>query len=248
MRTTRTALMCLVIALALGGVLFLGTGLAADSNTGRVRVLHAVPSGLVVDIEVDGDVVTSNLSYKGLTPYYAVEAGEHTVEVLVAGLPFLSETAYLTGGMDFTIAGVGQGFDLSAAGYVDDNSPSNSDSVRFIHLSPNTGPIDVAVRGTLVYTIASNVPFTGTSGYIGGLGSGPVTFEVRPTGEITPLLTITPTLEEDTINTFFIVGLSGDGATPLEVIHSIDQRFFWTYMPLVVRGLAVPGSAMLPDN
>lgn len=248
MRTKRTALMCLVIALALGGVLFLGTGLAADSNTGRVRVLHAVPGGPVVGIRVDGDVVTSNLSYKGLTPYYAVEAGEHTVEVLVAGIPFLSETAYLTGGMDFTIAGIGQVPNLSAASYEDDNSPSNSDTVRFIHLSPDTGPIDVAVRGTLVYTIASNVPYTGTSGYIGGLGPGPVAFEVRSAGEITLLLTFTRTLEESTINTFFVVGLSGGGANPLDVIHSVDQRFFWTYMPLVVRELGVPGSARLPDN
>jgi hypothetical protein len=250
MRTKRIALICLVVALSLGGVMFVGTGMAADPNVGRVRVLHAVPSGLVVDIEVDGDVVTSNLSYKGLTPYYAVEAGEHTVEVWVEPWPYpaLSETAYLTGGMDFTIAGVGQGFDLSAASYEDDNSPSNSDTVRFIHLSPNTGPIDVAVRGTLVYTIASNVPYTGTSGYIGGLGPGPVVFEVRSAGEITPLLTITPILEQDTINTFFIVGLSGNEATPLEVIHSVDQRFFWTYMPLMVRELGGPGSARLPDN
>jgi hypothetical protein len=93
MKRRGIALICLVVALALGGVVFVGIGLAADSNTGRVRVLHAVPSGLVVDIEVDGDVVTSHLSYKGLTSYYAVEAGEHTVEVLVAGYPFLSETA-----------------------------------------------------------------------------------------------------------------------------------------------------------
>jgi hypothetical protein len=150
--------------------------------------------------------------------------------------------------MDLTIAGIGQMPNLGAASYEDDNSPSNSDTVRFIHLSPNTGPIDVAVRGTLVYTIASNVPYTGTSGYIGGLGPGPVTFEVRPVGEITPLLTFTPILEEGTINTFFIVGLSGGGANPLDVIHGVDQRIFRTYMPLVVRELGVPGSARLPDN
>jgi hypothetical protein len=248
MKRKRIALICLVVALALGGVMFVGHSLAADSNTGRVRVLHAVPGELVVGIRVDGDVVTSNLSYKGLTSYYAVEAGEHTVEVLVAGLPFLSETAYLTGGMDFTIAGVGQGLKLGAASYEDGNSPSNSDSVRFIHLSPDTGPVDVAVRGTLIYTIASNIPYTGTSGYIGGLGPGPVTFEVRPAGEITPLLTFTRTLEKSTINTFFIVGLSGGGEYALEEIHSVDQRFFWTYMPIVVRELRAPGSARLPDN
>jgi len=248
MNTRRIALVCLAVAVALGGVLFVGHSLAADPNVGRVRVLHAVPGGPVVDIRVDGDVVTSNLSYKGLTPYYAVEAGEHTVEVLVVGLPFLSETAYLTGGMDFTIAGVGQGLSLGAAGYVDDNSPPNSDTVRFVHLSPDTGPVDVAVGGTLAYTIASNIPYTGTSGYIGGLGPGPVAFEVRRAGEIAPLLTITPTLEEGTINTLFIVGLSGGGAYPLDVIHSVDQRFFWTYMPLVVRELRASGSARFPDN
>jgi hypothetical protein len=104
------------------------------------------------------------------------------------------------------------------------------------------------VGGTLAYTIASNIPYTGTSDYIGGLGPGPVTFEVRRAGEITPLLTITPTLEESTINTFFIVGLSQGLLNPLEVVHSVDQRFFWTYMPLVVRELGTPGSARLPGN
>jgi hypothetical protein len=183
-----------------------------------------------------------------LTPYLAVQAGEHTVEVWLGPLP-LSQTAYLTGGMDLTIAGAGQGFyNLSVVGYEDDNSPSNSDSVRFIHLSPDTGPVDVAVRGTVVYTIASNVPYTSASGYIGDLGPGPVAFEMRPAGEITPLLTITPTLEESTINTFFIVGLSQGVVNPLEVIHSVDQRFYRTYMPLVIREPEVPGPIRLPGN
>ena len=142
MKTKRYALTwtILVVALALGGVLFVQQGLAADPNVGRVRVLHAIPGGPVVDIKVDGDEVASDVAYKDLTPYVAVEAGEHTVEVWVEPLPIpaLSATAYLTGGMDFTIAGVGQGLDLGAASYEDDNGPSNSDTVRFVHLSPGT--------------------------------------------------------------------------------------------------------------
>ena len=40
----------------------------------------------------------------------------------------------------------------------------------------------------------------------------------------------------------------GGVLNPLEVIHSVDQRFFWVYMPLVVRELQAPGSARLPGN
>jgi hypothetical protein len=248
MRIKRTVVAILVVAVAVGGVMLVGRVLAADANVGRVRVLHAVPGDLVVGIRVDGVVIESALSYKDLTPYITVEEGEHLVEVLYLGIPFLSETAYLTGGMDYTIAGIGEGLDLGAAGYEDDNVPLNSDSVRFIHLSPDTGPVDIAVGGTLAYTIASNIPYTSTSGYIGGLGPGQVTFEVRPAGEATPVLTITPILEKGTINTFFIVGLSEGGAHPLEAIHSVDQRFFWVYMPLTVREVGTSGSARLPDN
>jgi hypothetical protein len=232
MKRCRTYYLFLILALAVSAVLLMQQGLAAQANWSRVRVAHAVPGGPEVDVYVDGEEVASDVAYQDVTPYESLLAGPHSVEVRLSSLPItlISETVVLTGGMDATVVGVGQGLNITATLLQDDNSPANINSVRFVHLSPGTSAIDVNIKGTAALTLAGNFPFKGASDYIGGLMTGLYRFEVRPAGQITPLETFSATLEINTINTVFIMGLTDS----LEAVHTVDQRFFRLFLPIVL--------------
>jgi hypothetical protein len=231
------ALGVLVLALAACVVLIQAIE-AAGPNEARVRVVHAVPDGPGVDIKVDSMQVYTNVTYTTVTPYATLLTGTHLVQVFVhpsSPIPVLliSETMFLAGGMDLTVAGVGQYPAITSTVLVDNNHPANANTVRVVNFSPDTPAIDVTITGTLTSTVVSGIPYKGASSYIGGLGVGEASFEVRASGEITTLLTFTGTLESDTINTFFIMGLKDS----LTQVHSIDQRWpFKVFLPLITKG------------
>jgi hypothetical protein len=234
------ALGILVLTLAASVVLIQGISTAAPDEA-RVRVAHAVPGGPAVDIKVDGLLVSGNVTYTTVTTYATLPAGPHLVQVyasLVPIVPLISETVVLTGGMDFTVAGVSHGTDITTTFLVDNNHPTNADTVRVVNFSPDTPAIDVAITGTMTTTLVPAIFYKGASSYIGGIGVGDASFEVRPSGEITPLLTFTGTLDSDTINTFFIMGLTqppGSLLYPMTKVHTIDQRWpYQVFLPLVM--------------
>jgi hypothetical protein len=109
MKRYLVALGALVLALAASVALIQGIK-AAGPDESRVRVVHAVPSPLAVDIVVDGKLVAENVTYATVTEYETLSAGPHQVQVYSGILifdPLISTTVVLTGGMDFTVAGVG---------------------------------------------------------------------------------------------------------------------------------------------
>jgi hypothetical protein len=196
-----------------------------------------------VDVKVDGTQILTDVSYSTVTPYVILPTGIHQVEVAPPfPLPSVSDTVDLVGGTDFTIAGVLDGASITYTILLDDNSPSNANTVRLVNLSSDTPAIDVAITGTVTSTVLSNIPYKAASNYAAGLGTGVASFEVHPSGQITPLLTFTGTLGNDTINTFFILGNS----TVLPAsqyfwksVPSIDTAFSWTYLPLAIRDVQV---------
>jgi hypothetical protein len=225
------ALGVLVLALAASAALIQGIK-AVGPDEARVRVVHAVSDGPAIDIKVDGLPVASNVTYKTVTAYETLPAGPHLVQIYLSALPIelLAETVILTGGMEFTVAGVGSAVAVTTTTLVDNNHPSNVDTVRFANLYSHTPSIDVVITGTMTSTVVTGIPYKEASNYIGGIGVGEASFEVRASGLITHF---TGTLESDTINTFFIMGPPGS----LEQVHSIDQRWpFSVFLPLVIKG------------
>jgi hypothetical protein len=228
------------LALAVCAVLLVPGSTANGPLTSNVRLAHAALGAPAVDVWVDGSVKETNVSYKTVTPYVQLAAGPHTVEIKLSGLPItvISETVYLTSGVDLTIAGVGVGLDITTTALLDNNHPANKDTVRLVHTSPDTGPVDVLVTGTLTSAVVSGLPYKEASAYIGGLGVGEASFEVRPSGEITPVLTFTHTLQSGTINTFFIMGAStppSSFAYPLKAVHALDRHYSFLYLPIVLK-------------
>jgi hypothetical protein len=226
------------LALAVCAVLLVPGSTANGPATSNVRLAHAalgVP--LSVDVWVDGSPVSTGVSYKTVTPYVPLPAGSHTVEIKLGMVTVVSETVLLVGGVDLTIVGMGVMPSITTTALLDNNHPMNKDTVRLVHASPDTGPVDVLVTGTLTSTAVSELPYKEASGYIGGLGVGEASFEVRPSGEITPLLTFTHTLQSDTIDTFFIMGATTvlSPTYPLEAVHALDRRFSVLYLPIVLK-------------
>jgi hypothetical protein len=142
------------------------------------------------------------------------------------------------GGVDLTIMGLGVMPDITTTVLADNNQVANKDTLRLVHASPDAGPVDVVVTGTLTSTMVSELTYKEASGYIGGLGTGVVTFTVRPTGEITPVLSFTRALESDTIHTLFIMGSTNPVLSvqyPLKPVYVLDRQFSFVYLPNVSR-------------
>jgi hypothetical protein len=238
MKGKRFALGVLVLVLGLCGAFLVGQMLAADATTSRVRLAHAAVGIPAVNVSVDGVPVATNVSYMDVTPYQTLTAGPHVVQIALSSLPMvpvISETVMLMGGLDATVVGLGQGLNVTATLLLDNNQRTNMDTVRLMHASPDTGAVDITVTGAVSSATVDSLGYKAASSYLSGLGAGPVEVEVRPAGQVTPVLTFTGTVETNTINTFFIMGLSTVPGSPLKGVHVIDQRFHVVYLPIVLK-------------
>ena len=240
MNRQRMVLGVLTLALGICVVVLVQEILASDGEMARVRVVHAAPGAPSVDVWVDGHPVSTGISYTTVTAYVPLAAGPHTVQLTPSGIPIpvISETVILTGGLDVTVVGLGQGLNVTVTWLVDNNSPANADAVRLMHASPDSGAVDITVTGTLTTATVSALSYKEASPYLAGLGEGAASFEIRPAGQVTPLLQFTRTLEAGTINTFFVMGLStppGSLQYPLRAVHSVDRRFVTVFLPIVSK-------------
>jgi hypothetical protein len=198
-----------------------------------VRLAHAVKGPLIVDVEVDGTLVESDVGYRDVTVYTELSAGTHTVTAR-AGIFELSETVYLTGGIDATVVGVGKGISIDPVGLEDDNRLLNANTVRIVHVAPDLATMDVTLTGTLGTVHIGALPYKEASDYVGGLGTGEVTVGVRSGGAAKTLDPPTVTLQSDAIHTLFIMGV---GET-LDLVATVDREFDEVYriwLPTVIK-------------
>lgn len=213
--------------------LLIGVAGAAEEETSRVRLAHAVPGTLKVDVEVDGTPVATGVAYKDVTPYTELSAGTHTVTARVLMFT-LEETVYLTGGIDATVVGVGSGLlDLEAMALQDDNRPANAGKLRVVHLSPDTGAMDVFLAAEAA-AVVGGLEYKEASDYFGGIGWGVLSVEVSAGGVSKTLVPPTTTLQSNAVHTLFIMGTGNT----LDLVATVDQQFEGQYkvlLPLVIR-------------
>src|SRR5205085_2085638 len=65
----------------------------------------------------------------------------------------------------------------------------NTATIRLVNVSPDAGPVDLAIKGGAV--IASNKNYKGFSSFVSITGNTKYTFEVRQAGTTTVLATVT---------------------------------------------------------
>jgi hypothetical protein len=215
---------CLPALLALAALVGVLTASPAHAESmAFVRVLHAAPdpAAAKVDVFVDDQAVLTNFTFGTLTDYLPLAPGAHSVKVAPAGAgaaqAVISANVSLTANTYYTIAAVSQakgGFDAKV--FTDDvsNPPSGQARVTVVHLSPDAGPVDVAVTGGQV--LISNLTFGNASSAL-EVPAGSYNLEVRKAGTTTVALSLPNTqLQAGMIYTVYAIGLAS-GSPQLQV-------------------------------
>jgi hypothetical protein len=175
-------------------------------NRAQLRAVHASPDAPNVDILVDDAVVASDVAFKGVLPYTAVNAGDRNIKVNATGTAtsVIDATVPLSGGTDYTVLAVGFLADIEPLLLVDDltdPTPGNA-KVRVVHASPDAPPVDVLVDDVVVLT---NVAFTDSSDYL-EVPAGTANIKVNAAGTATTVIDADVPLVDGSIYTIIAVG------------------------------------------
>jgi hypothetical protein len=175
---------------SISGVLMLGASCALIMSCGtdhsKVRLVHASPDALGLDVAVDGKTVATNLTFGGLSPasdYLTLTAGNHRVEfrstettddLINATVGFASQTEYTLLAVELSPAPPANTPPAIAALLkTDDNSPPQSGNikVRVIHSAPD--PVDMQKKEPAhvdVYIVPPGTDITNATPAIASLG------------------------------------------------------------------------------
>ncbi|WP_139492886.1 DUF4397 domain-containing protein [Brevibacillus dissolubilis] len=217
--------------MALGAfVLSAGSAQAAEGVSGQafVRVIHASPDAPAVKVFIDGKNLLPNVVYKQASNYLPLAAGHHTIEIyptdaLAGATPLIKQNLTLQAGKKVSAAAIGELAKIRLQ-VVDDElaSTANMAKVRFVHASPDTNAVDVALAGSTV--LASNLGFSDVSSYIEVGAPAQLNVEMRQAGTDKALVAF-PTVSVDpaTIYSVYVVGYSGGKKPGVEALIFTDK-------------------------
>ncbi|GAC1378102.1 MAG: DUF4397 domain-containing protein [Ktedonobacteraceae bacterium] len=171
-----------LLALLMGLTTAFGSHSASAHNSGPayVRVLHAAPAAGNVDVFVDDTALLKNFAFGSITGYVKLDAGEYRIRVAPAGAgaedAVIDEEVTVKSGAFYTAAALGGDAASFSLGVFQDNNEVDDSkaSVRVYHLSPNAGPVKVAVGGN---TVIPRLKYTHASKYL-TVPAGSYTFDV----------------------------------------------------------------------
>ncbi len=176
-------------------------------NMAYIRIIHASPDVGVVDVFVDGTKLLSSFQFGVVTPYVAVPAGGHNVQIALigtgVGAAVITQSIMTSADTPYTVAALGTralGFSLSV--FTDNNLVSNNDAkVRVYHLSPGTGSVNVS-NGTT--SVASDLSYQKASDYI-AIPAGSYTLDARFSADKS--VSVGANLKPWTITSVFAIGV-----------------------------------------
>ena len=178
-----------------------------------IRVLHSSPKSPAVDVYINNMLKFKNLTYGTFSDYVEVMSGDYNIKVYAAGTkttPVLNKNVFIPKNSIYTVAAIGTlpNIDLLLVLEPKVNNPTNNAYVKFAHLSPNAGSVDVALpNGDILF---KNVMYKESTNYI-QVPAGTYTFEVRPTGTKTIALYVPNVrLKPQRFYTVYATGLAYD--------------------------------------
>lgn len=191
---------------------------------GYFRILHALPDLPNVDLYIDDKLVAQNLSYSNYTAYLPMFGESYKLSLYEAGTretPLLTDMLSITEDDLLTLATVTAQNNVDFLAIPDTKMPTeqNKAMVRFVHLSPNAPPVDIALPdGTILF---SNVTYMQGTPYMTVEPSN-YTLQVRAAGTPDVVLTI-PNINVDPNSSYSIYALGLVGEQPeLEAILLLD--------------------------
>ncbi|WP_298838634.1 DUF4397 domain-containing protein [Clostridium sp.] len=189
-----------------------------------IRVLHASPNSPAVDVYINDILKFKNLTYSTFTNYVEVMTGNYNIKLYPAGtktIPVLNKNVFIPPGKIYTVAAIGTlpNIDLLLVLEPKVNNPSDNAYIKFTHLSPNAGAVDVTLpNGKILF---KNVAYKESTDYM-QVPPGTYTFEVRPTGTKKTVLYIPNVrLKPQRFYTVYAIGLAG-GHPGLQALIPLD--------------------------
>jgi hypothetical protein len=192
----------------------------------QVRVVNAIPGLAAADVVVDGVPRVPALEFGADPPYVTLGPGAHTIALLPPGgvppAPIVSTEINVAPGVSQTLFAI-QGEGVPPIFLILPEVPAGLASAgagaRFVHASPNTPPVDLAIQDGPV--LFSNIAFGEASPYL-PVEPGPVALQARLAGTETVVLNI-PAVElaPGGVYTFGALGLT-DGTPPLGFLSLSD--------------------------
>jgi hypothetical protein len=212
------------------------SGVEPREAFGRLRFVNAAPDTALtrlVNVWFDGNPnvpLAGGLLYaglppvaadKGATPYRAIYAGDHVVNVRKTAdtsVVVLDATLTLADATDYTVVATGVTGDLIPLVLTDDNTPAEGQAkLRVANVAPSAGGVDVYVTApaadiTALAPTLTNVTYRSASGYL-PVAPGAYQIRLTTTGTKTVVLdATTAALTAGQIRTLVALDKPGTGA------------------------------------
>ena len=200
--------------------------------TSYFRVLHSSPKSPAVDVYINDILKFRNLTYGAFTDYVEVMTGDYNIKLYAAGTktsPVLNKDIFVPPEKIYTVAAIGllPNIDLLLVLEPKVVNPSDKVYIKFAHLSPNAGAVDIALQGGKI--LFKNINYKQFTDYI-EIPAGTYNLEVRPTGTTTIALYVpNMRLKPQRFYTVYAIGLAGDrpglqALIPLDGSSYLDFR------------------------
>lgn len=180
----------------------------------QVRFLHSSPDAGNIDIYVNGQPNIKNLPFKQVSNYLTLRPGRYIIEIYPAGKmtdSVLNKKITVEPGQSYTLAAIGSVNKLRLLPYLNQPKISlNEAKMRFLHLSPDSPAIDIAVKDRDI--VFSNVSYKQATEYL-GLMPMTVDLEIREAGGKNVLLPM-PNARFNANETYTIVFLGLTSESP----------------------------------
>jgi len=200
--------------------------------TSYFRVLHSSPKSPAVDVYINDILKFKNLTYGAFTDYVEVMTGDYNIKLYAAGTktsPVLNKDIFVPPEKIYTVAAIGllPNIDLLLVLEPKVVNPSDKVYIKFAHLSPNAGAVDIALQGGKI--LFKNISYKQFTDYI-EIPAGTYNLEVRPTGTTTIALYVPNIrLKPQRFYTVYAIGLASDqpglqALIPLDGSSYLDFR------------------------
>ncbi|MEW9049957.1 MAG: DUF4397 domain-containing protein [Neobacillus sp.] len=191
-------------------------------NHAKIRFLHTSPDAQNVDIFINGQLIFKNLTFNQISNYLSLKAGKYHIDIYPAGKMLdsvLNKKISVEPGKSYTFAAINTVNKLRLLPYVNEPTvPVNESKIRFIHLSPNTPELDIAVTKRDV--VFSNISYKETTDYL-GISPMTIDLELREAGSNKVLLPIpSAQFKANQSYTIAIVGLLNEDPELQVLIHT----------------------------
>jgi hypothetical protein len=154
-----------------------------NQGEGRVRFLHTSPDAPDVDIYINGQMQVKRLPFRVASNYLTLKPGKYHIDIYPTGNSVdsvLNKKITVEPGKTYTLATIDSVKKMRLLPYLNQPEvPANESKIRFLHLSPDTGALDIAVKDRDV--VFPNVSYKQATDYL-GIMPMTVDLEVREAG------------------------------------------------------------------